>query len=93
MLVKFCVDVIKCKNMPIKCRDCHNYTKELLKVKLARVDWNINIDDVQQYWNVFQNVLINIIDEMVPLVNFSGNLIKGKVPKVIKNKINKQNRL
>ena len=47
--VEFVVNTIKSKNVPIKCRDWRNNSKDLLNVKLASVDWNIIIDDVYQY--------------------------------------------
>ena len=34
---------------------------------------------------MFENKLINIVDNMVPLVNFVGKTIKEIVPRVIKN--------
>ena len=36
--------------------------KELLNIKLSDEDWVIDIDDVQEYWNVFESKLIKIID-------------------------------
>ena len=47
---------------------------EFLNAKLANVDWDIKIDNVQQYWNVFESLLIKIVDEIVPLTEFSGNI-------------------
>ena len=55
--------------------------------------WNIGVDDVQEYWNVLENKLINIVDEIVPLKTFEGHVVKEITPKFIKNKINKRNRL
>ena len=57
------------------------------------MDWNIQIEDAQQYWNVFENMLVNIVDEIVPMVEYHNNVIKEKTPGIIKNKINKRNRL
>ena len=54
---------------------------------------NIEVEDVQQYWNVFENKIIKIIDEIIPISNFKGDVIKEKTPKNIKNKINRRNRL
>ena len=48
---------------------------------------------MQQYWNVLENKIIKVIDEIVPLSNFTGHVIKESIPKVVKNKINKRNRL
>ena len=41
-----------------KRRDWRKYSKELLNAKLTSTDWNIGVDDVQQYWNIFENMLI-----------------------------------
>ena len=64
---------------------------ELLNEKLASVDWNIGKDNVQDFWNVFENKLIKIVDEIVQMTQFDGNIIKECIPKLIKNKINKRN--
>ena len=54
------------------------------------MNWNIEIPVVQQFWNVFENLLINVVDEIVPLNVFEGNIIKNNTPRAIKNKINKK---
>ena len=56
-------------------------------------NWNIEVEDVQQYWNVFENKTIKIIDEIVLMTNFEGGVIKEKTPKNIRNKISRHNRL
>ena len=53
--MEFVVNASKSKKVTNKCRDWRNYSKDLLNVKLASVDWNVDIDDVQQYWNEFEN--------------------------------------
>ena len=75
VLVEFLVNVKKCKTSHNICRDWRKYSHELLNSKLANVDWDIKIDNVQQYWNVFESLLIKIVDEIVPLTEFSGNII------------------
>ena len=77
----------------IKAIRSHKLKKESLNIELSKVDWNINVGDVQQYWNMFENKLIKIVDLVAPLVDHYDNVIKEIVPKVIKNKINKRNRL
>ena len=37
--------------------------------------------------------MINIVDEIVPLADYVGNVIKESTPGFIKNKINKRNRI
>ena len=62
--------------MIIISRDWRSYSKDILNAKLSSTEWNIDIDDVQNYWNAFENRLINIVDEIVPLAAFSGKVIK-----------------
>ena len=38
----------------------------VLKKKLMEIDWNIEADTVQDFWNFFENRLTGIIDEIVP---------------------------
>ena len=69
----------KNKNETITCRDWRKYSSDVLNAKLSGVNWNIDIDNVQEYWNVFENKLIKVVDELVPLTSFSGfsgNVVK-----------------
>jgi hypothetical protein len=51
-------------------------------------------DSVQGVWNEFENKLINIVDEIVPIKEFENNLqLKSQVPPQIKHIINKRKRL
>ena len=74
-------------------RDWRFYSKEILNAKLNDGDWNTNIDMVQEFWNEFENKLIIVVDEIVPIRDFDENVIKEPTPKLVKNKINKRNRL
>ena len=57
-----------------KC-DWRRYSGGLLNTKLNEVDWDIDIDEVQEYWNVFESKLIKIVDAIVPLAEFCLNTI------------------
>ena len=70
----------------IKAIRSHKLKKESLNIELSKVDWNINVEDVQQYWNIFENKFIKIVDLVAPLVDHHDSIIKEKVPKVIKTK-------
>ena len=60
-------------------RDWRRYSKELLNIELGKLDWNIN---VQEYWNVFENKLINVIDVIAPYSVFVNNVaLDSKPPK------------
>ena len=75
-------------------RDWRNYSKEVLCSKLGVVDWVLDITDVQEYWNVFENKLVCIVDEVVPLVKFLGNKVNSNyTPNHIKNVLNIRHRL
>ena len=49
--------------------------------------------DVQGFWNVLEDKLLNVVDKLVPKTKFVNNTIKEPIPSVIKNKINIRNRL
>jgi hypothetical protein len=37
---------------------------------LNNIKWDINDDCVQGYWNSFENKLIGVVDEIVPMTEF-----------------------
>ncbi len=54
-------------------RDWRFYSKERLLSMLNDLDWEINVPDVQESWNIFENKLINVIDTIVPYAKFHNN--------------------
>ena len=93
VMIKFSINGKRTAPIPVERRDWRRYSSGLLIDRLNGVDWNIGIDDVQNFWNEFESKLVRIIDEIAPMATFHGNVIKEKAPKAIKNKINKRNRL
>ena len=49
------------------------YSKEKLIAELVKRNWNIDNDDVQGYWNNFESNLIEVIDDLCPLVKTNSN--------------------
>ena len=75
-------------------RNWKNYSKAVLVQNLTMVNWNIEVDDVQSYWNTFESNLVEIIDKIAPLqLDKEIKFDKSKPTPHIKNKINKRNRL
>ena len=76
-------------------RNWINYSKELLISHLTNVDWQINFDSVQSYWNCFESKLVEIDDIVAPFEPERLYNSKNKLtpPPHIKNKINKRARL
>ena len=75
-------------------RDWRGYSEELLCNKLLSLDWNLESDSVQDFWNELENRLIGVVDEIAPLATSSNNTIKTTVmPPNLKNKINIRKRL
>ena len=71
-----------------------NYSKPVLIQNLSMVNWNIEKDQVQTYWNTFESNLVEIIDKIAPLqLEKEIKSDKSKPTPYIKNKINKHNRL
>ena len=75
-------------------RNWKSYSKYKLVNSLLLKDWNIENDDVQGFWNKFESNMIDIIDEICPVIETirKTNLIK-KIPSHIKRKINRRNNL
>ena len=94
LLVTFVISHSKPKLKETIKRDWRHYTKDKLCNKLKNVSWPLGITDVQEYWNAFENLVVNIVDELVPLVPFIGNRAKSNItPHHIKNILNIRHRL
>jgi exonuclease III len=75
-------------------RDWKRYNKVTLCGMLADVDWNIQDDSVQSYWNTFENKLVEVVDNIAPLSTFThGSHVKVNIPPRIKKRINQRKRL
>ena len=75
VLVEFIVDSklnVVTENI---CRDWRNYSKDLLCDKLSSINWDIDVCEVQQFWNIFENLLIKVVDEIIPMTVFCGNVL------------------
>ena len=57
------------------------------------MDWSNNATDVQGAWDDFENKLIAVVDNLVPLSEFKNNSQVKLPSNVIKRKINLRKRL
>ena len=93
-MVIFDHDIVKQKPVSSFRRNWKNYSTGRLLDMLGNVTWNLEGDSVQDCWNDFENKLITIVDDIVPLTEFSNNTeAKLKIPPEIKNVINTRKRL
>ena len=70
------------------------YSKEKLINKLNWQNWDIKFDDVQHFWNTFKGIVIEIVDELCPLVKANKLLKLNNDPsKYIKQKLKRGNNL
>ena len=70
-------------------RDWRFYNVNRLSAMLSRVDWNINVPDVQQFWNLFETKLLSVIDVIAPYTKFCNNeVFPAQVNKKIKTLLN-----
>jgi hypothetical protein len=75
-------------------RDWRFYSSIKCEALFADVDFNIDCVDVQAYWNCFENLVINRVDKIAPLVLFNNDRAPPtKPPLAIHSKINKRKRL
>ena len=94
LCVMFNLKITKLKPSTLLRRDWRHYSKELLEFELAKIDWQFDIDSVQEYWNVLENLIIGVVDTIVPIVEFINNSAKNSpLPTHIKTKINTRKRL
>ena len=72
-------------------RNWKNYSPENLNALLRDVDWQIDFDSVQSYWNSFECKLVKIVDKIAPLeLQQTNNTSNYQAPPTVKNKINKR---
>ena len=74
-------------------RDWRKYSKIVLLEELSRVDWNSDVNNVQNMWDEFESKLVRVVDKITPLTEFINGKVKIKLPNSIKNKINIRKRL
>ena len=67
--------------------DWRRYSKDALCAALNEIVWDYDYDSVKNFWDYFENVLIEIVDNIVPLVTYSNNRITTPLPKNIKDKL------
>ena len=66
--------------------DWRKYSKDAHSSSLSNIKWRLGVEGVQQYWNLFENQLINDVDKLAPLTLLVGDLTKdSKCPKRGKN--------
>ena len=94
LLVSFAVDLVREPPVESTRRDWRGYSENKLCEILGNINWNIGIENVQEYWNVFENMIINVVDKLAPLVTFVNDVAKEtKPPFHIKRAINIRQRL
>ena len=60
---------------------------------MSTVDWSSNASSVQESWNDLEYKIINIVDELIPNVDFHGDHLAHKPCPTVKRKLNLRNRL
>ena len=75
-------------------RNWKNYSKTNLCHLLSEMDWNLEGDQVQDYWNNFESKLVEVVDQIIPFTEYINNTtIKTKIPPSIKKMMNIRKRL
>ena len=68
------------------------YSPELWVRSFLEIDLTIDCVNIQQYWNLIVNPVIKIVDCIVPIIEFSNELVSKKIPLPhIKRKLNRKN--
>ena len=75
-------------------RDWRSYNNLNLLDRLKAIEWDYEIDQVQQCWNSFESKLVAVVDNIALLVIHRNNIVTKSInPPIIKNKINIRKRL
>ena len=61
--------------------------------KLANVQFDLSINDVQEYWTDSENKLITVVDEILPVRDHCNNAIIAPHCPFVKHKLNLRKRL
>ena len=59
-------------------RNWKYYSEEVLIGELQKIDWQIEIDSVQEMWNIYENKIIIVVDRLAPLEEFRGTINRAK---------------
>ena len=94
LIITFCINEKIKSPEPCWRRNWKNYNSETLNGRLAHENWIFEADSVQDYWNILENKIINIVDEFIPFELAINNVHQsGADSNYIKNKLNKRKRL
>ena len=44
-------------------------------MELSKLTFDENIEDVQNYWNEIEHKLVEVVDIVAPIVEFTGNKV------------------
>ena len=90
LLVFINYDKLKSNNNTTYRRNWKKYEKGMLNTMLSEVNWDIQDDTVQGFWNTFENNILDVIDQLIPMSKESLNGFKTDLPQIIKSKINRR---
>ena len=86
LLVYIEYDKLKSNNNTTYRRNWKKYEKGMLNTMLSEVNWDIQDDTVQGFWNTFENNILGVIDRLIPMSKESSNGFKTDLPQIIKKK-------
>ena len=94
LIITFCINEKLKLTEPSWRRNWKNYNTEALNDKLAQETWTFEADSLQDYWNILEVKLINIVDELIPFEQATNNFHLSEAgTSFINNKLNKRKRL
>ena len=70
MLVSITILITKPKIETTHRRDWRKYSKSVLLSELALVDWDYDMNNVQNVWDSFESKIVSVIDKIVPVTEF-----------------------
>ena len=76
-------------------RNWQKYNKELLLTELSKIDFDLDIHNVQDHWNCLEQKLASLSDQLAPIVEFTNGQSSDSTstPNHIRRKSNLRKRL
>ena len=55
-------------------RDWSKYSTELLLQELSSISFEFEIDDIQEHWNILEEIIVKTTDKVTPVKEFTNNV-------------------
>ena len=86
-------DMPQDEDLNLQRRNWKHYSEARLVQMLGAVEWQVEIDSVQEMWNTFEQSILTIVDTIAPLEALRNTTIKAKSCPLLRKNMNRRNYL